>query len=280
MSPSSLGTPGRTPATHGRVSGGSGRGARPMGGRPVKIDLTGLARGGSADPFAPLGGEGAGTETAAVLGEMLDRAATQVAMLRRAVEDAAGADAAVRRHAGELNQRLAQGEQFAAEFDQRLARAGQAAGVVEKAAVALGAMEGVIAQMRGAQEAITRTFDAKMRVQQEAMEGRLAEQERFFIARMRAQQETFERRIADMSAGFERAMEGAGAEATRACEQFEETLEERRKSLMAAIETACAGADRHVAQMQARASLVLDGVRDRMEVLEERGEGGREQVSR
>ena len=83
MSPSSLGTPGRTPATHGRVSGGSGRGARPMGGRPVKIDLTGLARGGSADPFAPLGGEGAGTGTAAGLGELVDRGATEEAVLRR-----------------------------------------------------------------------------------------------------------------------------------------------------------------------------------------------------
>lgn len=283
MSPSSFGTPGRTPSSHGRVNGG-GRTARPLAGRPVKIDLTGVARGGG-DPFAALGGEAdAGNGAAQVMGEMLDRAATQVAMLRRAVEDAAGADAVVRRHAAELAQRMAQGQQFAAEFDQRLARAGQAAGVVEKAAVALGAMEGVIAQMRGAQEAITRSFDAKMRAQQESMEGRIAEQERFFVSRMQAQQEMFERRIADMSEGFERAMEGAGAEATRARDRFESTLEEHRKSLMAAIETACAGADRHVAQTQARASLVLDGVADRMDVLEQQisrmGGAAQEQVDR
>jgi hypothetical protein len=236
----------------------------------VKIDLTGLARGGGEEAYPALGAFGAETDTAAgtrILGDLIEKGAAQLTVLRRAVDDAASMETAVRRGAGELERRLGQGQQFAAEFDQRLARAGQAAGVVEKAAVALGAMEGLIAQMRGAQDAMTRTFDAKLRGAQESMESRLVEQERWFTSRMQAQQEMFERRVAEMAAGFERAMEGAGASATRARDQFETNLEEHRKSLMASVEMSCAGADRHVAQAQARASLVLDGVSDRLDVL-------------
>jgi chromosome segregation ATPase len=279
-----------TPAPTARPRLALGRTARPLPGRPVKIDLSGLARAargeelGESDHIGPLGSWSADVDEFArgtdglPLRDVVDRAAAQLLVLRKAVEEAAIADRVVRQHKGELEKRLVQGERFAAELDQRLVRAGKAAEVVEKAASALAAMEAVVSQLRAGQDAVARVFESRLEQQQKTMEARLAarqdameaqfaHQQQTFETRMAAQRELFEKRIADLSATFEQGITAARKDAAAIREEFERTLGEHRKSIMGQTEQLCATADRHVAQTQARASLILDAASDRIDVL-------------
>lgn len=258
--PSSYSPRGRTAAPS--------RTARPVigtigGGRPVRIDLTnGAPFGAPSEPAWP--GEFADT---APMSDMVDRASAQVVILRKAVDEAALADRAVRAHNAELSQRLAQGQRFATELDQRIARAGQAAGIVEKAAGALNAMEIAVQQVRAAQDAVTNSFESKLADQEKTLAERLARQETIFEQRMARQQEIFERRIGEMAAQFEANLAHATADSLQQREAAEQTLAEHRKAIFSQVEQICADADRQVAQAQARSSVIVDAIADRIDVL-------------
>jgi hypothetical protein len=265
-----IGTP--SPFPRSRTAAPS-RTARPIAGtgRPVRIDLT------SSVPFgAPAGPEWPGESTlgteTAPLSDLVDRASAQVVILRKAVDEAAGADRAVRAHNAELAQRLSQGQRFAAELDQRIARAGQAAGIVEKAAGALKALESAVTQVRAAQDAVTRSFDTKLAEQERMLEERLARQESLFEQRMARQQEVFERRIGELSAHFEETISHAMSDSEQAREAAEQTLAEHRRAIVDQVEQICAAADRQVAQVQARSSLIVDGISDRIDVLNQQSQ--------
>ena len=244
------------------------RTARPVigtigGGRPVRIDLNSSAPfGAPAAPAWP--GE---YKDVTPLSDVVDRASAQVVILRKAVDEAALADRAVRAHNAELSQRLAQGQRFATELDQRIARAGQAAGIVEKAAGALGALEVAVQQVRAAQDAVTRSFEGKLAEQERTLAERLARQESIFEQRMARQQEIFERRIGEMAGQFEENLSHAIAQSLTRRDDAERTLAEHRKQIIAQVEQICAEADRNVAGTQARSSLIVDGVADRIDVL-------------
>ena len=261
-----------TPSSSGRPRlMPTSRTARPImgGGRPVRIDLTG------GEPFGAATGADWGlgasdpevSQSGSPLSDMADRAAAQTLALRKMLDEAAVADRAVRTHSVELAQRLMQGERFAAELDQRMVRAGKAAGVVEKAAAALAAMETAVQQVQAAQDAMVQGFERKLAEQQRTLERRLAEQEAAFESRIARQQEMFERRIGDWAGSFDAELQQAAAGATAARVEAERRITECGRALREQAEQACAGADRHVAQVQSRASLILDGVADRIDVL-------------
>ncbi len=231
--------------------------------RPVRIDLTGGTPFGGWQTAADNGV----TSDSLPMADMADRASAQLAILRKAVDEAAHADHAVRTHVGELTQRLAQGQRFAAELDERMIRAGKAAGIVEKAASALGALQMAVQQVRTAQDAVTKPFEAKLVEQERILAERLAQQEAAFEQRMARQQEVFERRIGELSATFEETISRAVRDSDMVREHSERAIGEHRRAIVSETEQVCAAADRHIAQVQSRGSLILDGVADRMDVL-------------
>ncbi len=260
-----IGTP--SPFPRARTAAPS-RTARPIvaPGRPVRIDLSGAAPfGAPAAPTWP--GDFGSVAESAPLSDMVDRASAQVMILRKAVDEAAAADRAVRAHNAELAQRLAQGQRFAAELDQRIARAGQAAGIVEKAAGALNALDAAVQHVRAAQDAVTKSFDAKLSDQERVLSERLARQESTFEQRMARQQEIFERRIGELAAGFEQNLSHAMSDSLAARNTADEALAEHRKAITDQVQQICAAADRNVAQAQARSSLIVDAIADRIDVL-------------
>lgn len=216
--------------------------------RPIRVEALRAepAISGRLDPLAPVSPWGVepawspshttNSSAQLPLSDMIDRASAQVVMLRRAVEDAAGADRIVRQNAAELAQRLAQGQRFAADFDQRLIQAGQAASVLDKAVLALKSLESVVEQMRAANDTVSRSMNA----------------------RLRETEQRFEQRLADMQASFDAAIARVQSQVT-----------ESRKGIEQHAEQVCATVDRHAAQAQARVSIILDSASDRLQTMED-----------
>lgn len=248
--------------------------------RPLKLDLSAS---GQSDPLAGITPWGVEpdvrlAETPAHGGndvplvDMIDRASTQLVILRRAIDEATSADRIVRRHNAELAQRLQQGQRFSAEMDERLAAAGKAASVLERAGATLKALEAVVEQMRAAHESVSRGLEQRLARQRAEIERTMADQQQAFAARLNLAQQEFEQRMAAMSQRFEEIMSHAGRTAEDARNEFAARIERQRTDIDAQVEQACASADRHAAQVQARVSLVLDGATDRLNLLEQQGE--------
>lgn len=249
--------------------------ASALGRPPVRVEIP---SGASHDPLMPRTPFGVDPslserETDSGLGELIDRAASQTLVLRRAVDEAAAGDRSLRRDLQELANRLEQGQRFAGEFDRRLAEAGQAAVVLEKASGALRGLEQVVEHIRAAQSQVHARFEQKLDEARAQFERRLRERESELDARLIKFQETTERRIADLVAMYDGALERITAQAQAAEQSSQTHTAELRRRATEQGERLAQTIDRHAADAHARVSVILNSASDRLRTLEVEAEG-------
>lgn len=238
------------------------------------------------------------------LSELLDRARSQVLLLRRALDEAATLERGSITRAADLTQRLELGKRMGAEFDQRLEAAHKAAGVLPQAASALRGLEALVEQMRAMQSGAEQRFAAQVAEAQARVERSLMDElektrsqmrvrcEEFagafrgeldgaserlrgvvdeYEQRLRDQEERFETRLRDMSARIAESEGNVENAHQRLADHIAGAWGGIEKRLLVESDRLSSEIDRKSAGVQARLSLILDSAAERVDILDSQG---------
>lgn len=224
------------------------------------------------------------------LGEMLDRASGQLAIIRRTLEHADALERATRQRAGELDQRIDTARRLNTEIDQRLAAAGRANGVLEQATTALVGLEALVTRMHSMHAGFEQRFAERLAAAQGDLETRLAGaietsqrkvmeraevlerslyvQSEACEERVRTLAESYEKRIGELTARINNTIGHAEDAHARLDGEVEAAWSGIERDLNAHAESLHARLDRETAATHARVSLLLDSASDRVAIME------------